>query len=98
MRRGRPGDHGMHGAGPLPHRRGTAGRTAGLAEPVSAPNAATASDEEAALWMRDNLPAGTVFATNRTSSTPAPADEDGISNLYTAFSGCSAIWRAGPTP
>lgn len=62
-------------------------RTAGLAEPVSAPNAATTSDEEAALWMRDNLPAGTVFATNRTSSTPAPADEDGISNLYTAFSG-----------
>ncbi len=62
-------------------------RTVGLAEPVSAPNAATANDEEAALWMRDNLPAGTVFATNRTSSTPAPADEDGISNLYTAFSG-----------
>ena len=62
-------------------------RTAGLAEPASAPNAATASDEEAALWMRDNLPAGTVFATNRTSSTPPPADEDGISNLYTAFSG-----------
>lgn len=62
-------------------------RTTGLTEPVSAPNAATASDEEAALWMRDNLPAGTVFATNRTSSTPAPADEDGISNLYTAFSG-----------
>lgn len=62
-------------------------RTVGLMEPVSAPNAATASDEEAALWLRDNLPAGTVFATNRTSSTPAPADEDGISNLYTAFSG-----------
>ena len=62
-------------------------RTAGLAETVSAPNAATASDEEAALWMKENLPAGTVFATNRTSSTPAPAEEDGISNLYTAFSG-----------
>ena len=28
-----------------------------------------------------------MFATNRTSSTPAPANEDGISNLYTAFSG-----------
>lgn len=62
-------------------------RTAGLAEPAAAANAATASDEEAALWMRDNLPAGTVFATNRTSSTPPPAEEDGISNLYTAFSG-----------
>lgn len=62
-------------------------RTAGLAEPAAASNAATAGDEEAALWMRDNLPAGTVFVTNRTSSTPPPADEDGISNLYTAFSG-----------
>ena len=28
-----------------------------------------------------------MFATNRTSSAPPPSGEDGISNVYTAFSG-----------
>ena len=28
-----------------------------------------------------------VFATNRTSGSPDPENEDGISNVYTAFSG-----------
>ena len=51
------------------------------------PGAVTACDEEAALWLRANAPAGTVFATNRTSSAPPPSSEDGISNVYTAFSG-----------
>lgn len=62
-------------------------RTTGLLETVQQPRAATASDENAALWLRDHAPAGTVFATNRTSSAPPPVGEDGISNLYTAFSG-----------
>lgn len=62
-------------------------RTAGLLEPVDSPRAVTASDESAALWLRDNTAPGLVFATNRTSSAPPPAGEDGISNLYTAFSG-----------
>ena len=50
-------------------------------------DAATAGDEAAARWLRQNAPANTVFATDRTSSAPPPAEEDGISNLYTAFSG-----------
>lgn len=62
-------------------------RTAGLAGPVDRPGAVTACDEETALWLRANAPAGTVFATNRTSSAPPPSGEDGISNVYTAFSG-----------
>lgn len=66
---------------------GQLARTAGLREPVDSPRAATASDEAAALWLRDNAAPGLVFATNRTSSAPPPAGEDGISNLYTAFSG-----------
>lgn len=53
------------------------------------PDAVTAGDEEAGLWLRDNAPAGTVFMTNRTSGLPDPdpAGQDGISNVYTAFSG-----------
>ena len=62
-------------------------RTAGLAGPVDRPGAVTACDEEAALWLRANTPAGTGLATNRTSSAPPPSGEDGISNVYTAFSG-----------
>ena len=54
---------------------------------MDSPRAVTASDESAALWLRDNTAPGLVFATNRTSSAPPPAGEDGISNLYTAFSG-----------
>lgn len=55
--------------------------------PASGPAAVTACDEEAGLWLRENAPAGTVFATNRTSGTPDPDTQDGISNVYTAFSG-----------
>ena len=62
-------------------------RTAGLRAKAELPAAVTASDEAAAAWLRDNAPAGTVFATDRTSSAPPPASEDGISNVYTAFSG-----------
>lgn len=62
-------------------------RTAGLLDPVDSGRAATASDEEAAAWLRENAAADIVFATNRTSSAPPPVSEDGISNLYTAFSG-----------
>ena len=62
-------------------------RTAGLRARAEAPAAVTANDEAAAAWLRDNAPAGTVFATDRTSSAPPPASEDGISNVYTAFSG-----------
>lgn len=51
------------------------------------PAAVTACDEEAGLWLRKNAPAGMIFATNRTSGTPDPENEDGISNMYTAFSG-----------
>lgn len=53
------------------------------------PSSVTAGDEEAGLWLRDHAPAGTVFLTNRTSGLPDPdpAGQDGISNVYTAFSG-----------
>lgn len=51
------------------------------------PAAVTACDEEAGQWLRENAPAGMVFATNRTSGSPDPENEDGISNVYTAFSG-----------
>ena len=63
------------------------GRTVGVLDPAPSERAATACDEEAALWLRENADADTVFATNRTSSAPPPVSEDGISNLYTAFSG-----------
>ena len=56
-------------------------------ESLSSPAAVTAGDEEAGRWLRENAPAGTVFATNRTSGTPDQENEDGISNVYTAFSG-----------
>ena len=56
-------------------------------EALSSPAAVTAGDEEAGHWLRENAPAGTVFATNRTSGTPDPENEDGISNVYTALSG-----------
>lgn len=62
-------------------------RTAGVLAPVASARDVTACDEEAALWLRDNAASGAVFATNRTSSAPPPVSEDGISNLYTAFSG-----------
>ena len=62
-------------------------RTVGLSPSLVASNAVTAGDEEAALWLRANANAEDIFATNRTSSSPPPASEDGISNLYTAFSG-----------
>lgn len=53
------------------------------------PAAVTAGDEEAGRWLRENAPAGTVFLTNRTSGLPTPDldGQDGISNVYTAFSG-----------
>lgn len=53
------------------------------------PSAVTAGDEEAGQWLRENAPAGTVFLTNRTSGLPTPDldGQDGISNVYTAFSG-----------
>lgn len=51
------------------------------------PAAVTACDEEAGQWLRQNLPAGAVFLTNRTSGLPDPDNQDGISNVYTAFSG-----------
>lgn len=53
------------------------------------PASVTAGDEEAGQWLRENAPAGTVFMTNRTSGLPTPDldGQDGISNVYTAFSG-----------
>lgn len=53
------------------------------------PAAVTACDEEAGQWLRNHAPAGTVFLTNRTSGLPTsdPDGQDGISNVYTAFSG-----------
>ena len=53
------------------------------------PGAVTALDEQAGQWLRDHAPDGTVFLTNRTSGLPDPdpAGQDGISNVYTAFSG-----------
>lgn len=49
---------------------------------------ATAGDEAAAAWLRENAPAGAVFATNRIHSMANAAD--GISSLYTALSGRQA--------
>ena len=60
-------------------------RTAGLREAAASPQAVTACDEQAAAWLRGAAAPGLVFATNRTSSSPEA--DDGISNLYTAFSG-----------
>lgn len=47
----------------------------------------TAADEAASIWLRKNAPSNTVFVTNRTSQLPTPDNEDGISNVYSAFSG-----------
>ena len=47
----------------------------------------TATDEAASIWLRENAPNNTVFVTNRTSQLPTPDNEDGISNVYSAFSG-----------
>ena len=47
-------------------------------------------DEAAAVWLHDSTPAaGTMFATNRIDSDRWHAD--GISNIYTAFSGRQAF-------
>ena len=62
-------------------------RTLDLRQTANSPAAVTACDEAAAAWLRANAPAGTVFAVDRTSGAPPPAAEDGISNVYTAFSG-----------
>ncbi len=51
--------------------------------------AATPADEQAMQWLRENTAQGSVFATNRTDS--APGKGDGISNLYTAYSGRQAF-------
>ncbi len=51
--------------------------------------AATLADEQAMQWLRENTAQGSVFATNRTDS--APGKGDGISNLYTAYSGRQAF-------
>ena len=56
--------------------------------------AATAADEQAMQWLRENTAQGSVFATNRTDSRPGRGD--GISNLYTAYSGRQA-WMEGYT-
>lgn len=45
----------------------------------------SAGAEQAMLWLRDKTGSSTVFATNRTSSTPDTID--GISNVFSAFSG-----------
>lgn len=50
---------------------------------------ATPADEQAMQWLRENTAQGSVFATNRTDS--APGKGDGISNLYTAYSGRQAF-------
>lgn len=50
----------------------------------------TADDEAAGLWLAQNTAgAGTMFATNRIQSDRGHAD--GISNVYTAFSGRQAF-------
>ncbi len=45
----------------------------------------SAGAEQAMLWLRSKTDTSTVFATNRTSSTPTASD--GISNVFSAFSG-----------
>lgn len=49
---------------------------------------ATAGDEAAARWLRENTDGGAVFATNRIHSMAGSGD--GISSLYTALSGRQA--------
>ena len=63
-------------------------KTIGVAEKVYDTSFVTAEDEHAMEFLAQNAPEGTVFATNRTTSTPW--ENDGISNCYTAFSGVQA--------
>ena len=58
--------------------------TAGVASDTVGAGAVTAQDEEAMNWLKANSDKSTVFATNRTSSTPDTTD--GISNVYSALS------------
>ena len=58
--------------------------TVGVTQPQFAEKAITAEDEQAMEWLRQNLPLGQQFATNKTSSTPAQTDA--ITNVYSAFS------------
>ncbi len=50
---------------------------------------ARAGDEEAALWLRENTPPTSIFATNRIHSMANVTD--GISSLYSAMSGRQAF-------
>ena len=60
-----------------------------IARPVYA-TMALPDDEAAAVWLHDNTAAaGTMFATNRVDSDRW--HQDGISNIYTAFSGRQAF-------
>lgn len=58
--------------------------TTGLQAPAADGRALTPADEAAMLWLRENADESAVFATNRTSSTPALTDA--ITNGYSAFS------------
>jgi hypothetical protein len=60
------------------------GASLGISESYTGQAGITAADEEAMLWMRENTPTNSVFATNRTSGTPAMSDA--ISNVYSTFS------------
>ena len=61
---------------------------AGLAERPYSESYATAGDEEAMRWFRENTGADALFVTNRIDTRPGLGN--GISSLYTAFSGRQA--------
>lgn len=61
----------------------------GLAQRPYAESYATAGDEEAMQWLRDNTDTTALFVTNRIDTYPGSGS--GISSLYTAFSGRQAF-------
>jgi len=63
-------------------------QTIGIAEKVYSDAYVSAEDELAMEYLAQNAPQETVFATNRTSTTPW--DNGGISNCYSAMSGIQA--------
>lgn len=65
-------------------------RDVGVLEKYPYPTVITADDEAAMIWLHDNTDgAATMFATNRIHSDAVHTD--GISNVYTAFSGRQAF-------
>lgn len=64
------------------------GRNLDVLEKYPYASTATAQDEAAMAWLRENAPQDAVFATNRIHSMANASD--GISSLYTALSGRQA--------